>query len=99
MKKFELTDEFVTNVFGKKLFRIKVSLLLATLRRENSADLLRRKIISHTPVMRGSAAMRVSAAMQTLPSLQALVDISARPHFSAARIKFSAYSAVAFMVI
>lgn len=23
MKKFELTDEFVTNVFGKKLFRIK----------------------------------------------------------------------------
>ena len=23
MKKFELTAEFVTNVFGKKLFRIK----------------------------------------------------------------------------
>lgn len=23
MKKFELTDEFVTNVFGHKLFRIK----------------------------------------------------------------------------
>lgn len=23
MKKFELTSEFVTNIFGKKLFRIK----------------------------------------------------------------------------
>lgn len=25
MKKFELTAEFVTNVFGKKLFRIKAN--------------------------------------------------------------------------
>ena len=23
MKKFELTEEYVTNIFGKKLFRIK----------------------------------------------------------------------------
>lgn len=44
-------------------------------------------------------AMRVSPAMRTTPSLKALADISARPHFFAARIKFSAYGAVAFMAI
>lgn len=105
MKKFELISEFVTNVFGKKLFRIKALVSFGDVSAgELGGFVEKEENLSNNgnAWVSGNAwspAMRGSPAMQTFPSLQALVDVSARPHFSDARIKFSAYSVVAFMVI
>lgn len=99
MKKFELISEFVTNVFGKKLFRIKALVSFGDVSAGELGGFVEKEENLSNNGNAWSPAMRRSPAMQTFPSLQALVDVSARPHFSDARIKFSAYSVVAFMVI
>lgn len=99
MKKFELTDEFVTNVFGKKLFRIKALVAFGDVSAGELGGFVEKEENLSNNGDAWVYAMRRSTAMQTTPLLQALVTASARPHFSDARIKFSAYSVVAFMVI
>lgn len=94
MKKFELTAEFVMNVFGKKLFRIKALVAFGNVEKGELGGFIEKEDnLSH-----GGNAW-VSGNALTMPSSKGLADTSARLHFSAARIKFSAYSAVVFMVI
>lgn len=99
MKKFELTAEFVTNIFGKKLFRIKALVAFGNVEKGELGGFIEKEDnLSHSgnAWVSGDAG---SPAMRTTLSSQASADIFVRPHFSAAMIKSSAYSAVAFMVI
>ncbi len=45
MKKFELTSEFITNIFGTKLFRIKALVEFGNVKKENSADMWKKRKI------------------------------------------------------
>ena len=98
MKKFELTAGFVTSIFGKKLFRIKALVAFGNVEKgELGGFVEKEENLSQNgdAVVSGSA---WSPATRIMLLSKALADIIVRLRFSAAMIKFSAYSAAASMV-
>lgn len=85
MKKFELTAEYATNIFGKKLFRIKALVAFGDVKEGDLGGFIEKNLTSIMTVMHRSPVMHRSTVIWTMQRLEVLEVSSGQLHFSGKR--------------